>query len=347
MSIGIDKLAHMNTPALSDILLAHSAAEGTGVVAIGDLPKLLNAGNLKMPDSEETIAEHYRYMSGTQILINANFRNPINQRNQLKYTSTGYAIDMWRLNTFGDGFAELLPGVGIRLKSGPKATSAAGFNQQFEANLLGCIVTLSALDTQNRLLTVTSSILIDSSNWQVSKGETDFGWIGLKYNGNNVFEFAITSLDNTIVAARLELGPFQTLAHKDGSKWVLNDPPPGYATELAKCQRCQVIYSYPQTNGFGNATYIAVGIANSTTTARFSIETPVPLRTKPAVSMDGFYALRKTLGRVKVSGATPLWPPIQNKVAVQVTCDEANFTVGEILFLESFSGATLKLDANL
>ena len=57
MSIGIDKLAHMNTPALSDILLAHSAAEGTGVIAIGDLPKLLNAGNLKMPDSEETIAE--------------------------------------------------------------------------------------------------------------------------------------------------------------------------------------------------------------------------------------------------------------------------------------------------
>ena len=57
MSIGIDKLAHMNTPALSDALLAHSAAEGTGVIAIGDLPELLNAGNLKMPDSEETIAE--------------------------------------------------------------------------------------------------------------------------------------------------------------------------------------------------------------------------------------------------------------------------------------------------
>ena len=249
MSIGIEKLTHMNTPALSDILLAHSAAEGTGVIAIGDLPKLLNAGNLKMPDSEETIAEHYRYMSGTQILINANFRNPINQRNQLKYTSTGYAIDMWRLNTFGDGFAELLPGVGIRLKSGPNATSAAGFNQRFEANLLGCIVTLSALDTQNRLLTVTSSILTDSSNWQVSKSETDFGWIGLKYNGNNIFEFAITSLDNTIVAAKLELGPFQTLAHKEGSKWVLNDPPPDYATELAKCQRyLRVFESLP--NGY-------------------------------------------------------------------------------------------------
>ena len=274
MSIGIDKLAHMNTPALSDILLAHSAAEGTGVIAIGDLPKLLNAGNLKMPDSEETIAEHYRYMSGTQILINANFRNPINQRNQLKYTSTGYAIDMWRLNTFGDGFAELLPGVGIRLKSGPNATSAAGFNQRFEANLLGCIVTLSALDTQNRLLTVTSSILTDSSNWQVSKSETDFGWIGLKYNGNNIFEFAITSLDNTIVAAKLELGPFQTLAHKEGSKWVLNDPPPDYATELAKCQRYQVPIkgwvAYP-------ATWVDTNEVNCL------IPTPAQMRTAPAL----------------------------------------------------------------
>ena len=40
-----------------------------------------------------------------------------------------------------------------------------------------------------------------------------------------------------IKAAKLELGPVQTLAHKEGDTWVLNDPPPNKALELAKCQR--------------------------------------------------------------------------------------------------------------
>jgi len=320
MSIGIDKLAHMNTPALSDALLAHSAAEGTGVITVGDLPKLLNAGNLKMPDSEETIAEHYRYMSGTQILINADFRNPINQRNQLKYTSTEYAIDMWRLNTFGDGFAELLPGVGIRLKSGPKATSAAGFNQQFEANLLGCIATLSALDTQNRLLTATSSILTDSSGWQVSKSQTDFGWLGLRYNVNNVFEFAITSLDNTIVAAKLELGPFQTLAHKEGSKWVLNDPPPDYATELAKCQR----YFYKTQGAFE---YRGIAI-NQWYMNNGTIELPVSMRIKPTCKV---FDRHGNAGKISIrnndESVNGILTPLSNRTLLAYAPD-AGFTIG-------------------
>ena len=347
MSIGIDKLAHMNIPALSDILLAHSAAEGTGVVAIGDLPKLLNAGNLKMPDSDETIAEHYRYMSGTQILINANFRNPINQRNKLKYTSTGYAIDMWRLNTFGDGFAELLPGVGIRLKSGPKATSAAGFNQRFEANLLGCIVTLSVLDTQNRLLTVTSSILIDSSNWQVSKSETDFGWIGLKYNGNNVFEFAITSLDDTFVAAKLELGPFQTLAHKEGSKWVLNDPPPDYATELTKCQRYQVVIRLPTWSN--SPASGATGTTQNGLRVAFTI--PANMRRNLTVSFEGeIYADFLKSGEIENALIKScIWSILDTPVSVRLALDATpTDTVYPVISISTKdSAAKIILDANL
>lgn len=346
MSIGIDKLARVNNPALSDILLAHSAAEGTGVIAIGDLPKLLNAGNLKMPDSDETIAEHYRYMSGTQILINANFRNPINQRNQLKYTSTGYAIDMWRLNTFGDGFAELLPGVGIRLKSGPKATSAAGFNQQFEANLLGCIVTLSVLDTQNRLLTVTSSILIDSSNWQVSKGETDFGWIGLKYNGNNVFEFAITSLDNTIVAAKLELGPFQTLAHKEGSKWVLNEIP-DYTTELKKCQRYQAVFILTTWSNFPASG--ATGITKNGLRVAFTI--PANMRRNPTVSFEGeIYADFLKSGKIENALIKScVWSILDTPVSVRLALDATpTDTVYPVISISTKdSAAKIILDANL
>lgn len=43
-----------------------------------------------------------------------------------------------------------------------------------------------------------------------------------------------------IKAAKLEIGPTQTLAHKEGDKWVLNEVPK-FGRELAECQRyCRV-----------------------------------------------------------------------------------------------------------
>lgn len=51
---------------------------------------------------------------------------------------------------------------------------------------------------------------------------------------------SITGSGIPIIAAKLELGPVQTLAHQDADgNWVLNDPPPNKALELAKCQRHQ------------------------------------------------------------------------------------------------------------
>ena len=42
----------------------------------------------------------------------------------------------------------------------------------------------------------------------------------------------------TVKAIKLELGDTQTLAHQDaGGNWILNDPPPNFQQELAKCQR--------------------------------------------------------------------------------------------------------------
>lgn len=50
--------------------------------------------------------------------------------------------------------------------------------------------------------------------------------------------------DNVMSAAKLELGLNQTLAHQDeDGAWVLNDPPPDKALELAKCQRYYQIFT--------------------------------------------------------------------------------------------------------
>ena len=67
--------------------------------------------------------------------------------------------------------------------------------------------------------------------------------------------------DDVINAVKLEHGPVQTLARQDASgNWVLNDPPPNKALELAKCQRYQVAFSVPYT-------VIGSGFAINSTTA--------------------------------------------------------------------------------
>ena len=253
MSIGIDKLAHMNNPALSDILLAHSAAEGTGVIAISDLPKLLNAGNLKMPDSEETIAEHYRQFCNRNLLDNWYFANSVNQRGQTEYSVQGHNIDRW---IFIGGLKITITKNGIKISNASK--------------------TLSVLANSN-LYSVSDTLLFasdDSNPVGCCSTVTPFGKLRM-YSFKNSTEFTIDIAPGQEVllqAAKLELGSFQTLAHKEGSKWVLNEIP-DYATELAKCQR----YFYKTQGAFeyrGNAInqwYMNNGM----------IELPVSMRIKP------------------------------------------------------------------
>ncbi len=288
--------------------------------------------------------------SNPNLLDNWYFADPINQRGQSEYAPTKYAIDRWRTvrTTLqaADGYVKLVPG---------DLSANNGYIAQRVENpdIIGKKVTISALTAEGRLYSMTGTptektalalyagvvlFYVDCAYLPEYRNSPLIG-IGINRNAN------ISELN--LVAVKLEFGSVQTLAHQDeDGNWVLNDPPPNKALELAKCQRYQTVYSYP-SGGFSNATYIAVGIATNSTTARFFIETPVPLRARPAVVIDGFYVARGSSDRVKVRGATVLWPPIQDKVGVQVTCDGANFTVGDVVFLESFSGAALRLDANL
>ena len=220
----------MNTPALSDILLAHSAAEGTGVIAIGDLPELLNAGNLKMPDSEETIAEHYRQFCNQNLLDNWYFANSVNQKGQMEYTGSGYTIDRWRSY-----------GAKVSINDGYISLSTEGnptFCQKSELDLYDKTLTFSVLLANGSLCTGTG-ILASDTAWKNTTLYEDSSIKLWLQNSNPLFNTAIDIKGNTpvdLVAAKLEFGSSQTLAHKEGSKWVLNEIP-DYATELAKCQR--------------------------------------------------------------------------------------------------------------
>lgn len=105
-----------------------------------------------------------------------------------------------------------------------------------------------------------------------------------------LFEHYLTWIypEETKYRYKLELGPVQTLAHKDeNGNWILNDPPPNKALELAKCQRLQ------QEIVGGDKQFGSVGLAfgQHQTTCYVNVPIGVPLRSNPAVRYRGVWRL--------------------------------------------------------
>lgn len=186
--------------------------------------------------------------SNPNLLDNWYFAGPINQRGQNVYTTTGFTIDRW----FGFSDGETYPMRVEVTKTGlyfPNSNN--GINQRFEP----------ALDTK---ITYTFSFMEDTGEVYSSKivpeeyidlNGTHFG---LFYQGAALF-FKPAS-GKKFIAVKLELGPVQTLAHKDASgTWVLNDPPPNKALELAKCQRYQEKVTSIRTGNSTLGGYVVVG----------------------------------------------------------------------------------------
>lgn len=321
MSIGIDKLAHMNTPALSDALLAHSAAEGTGVITVGDLPKLLNAGNLKMPDSEETIAEHYRQFCNQNLLDNWYFANSVNQRGATEYIINSfnqYHIDRW---TAAGNFKITLENDGLKITNTSDSVYA-NIMQRLEFARFGKkerTITLS-LFTGDDLYSVTGTVSFQDQNGSCSFA-TPFGAIRM-YTYNSLTEFTIDvapGKETKIQAVKLELGSFQTLAHKEGSKWVLNEIP-DYATELAKCQR----YFYKTQGAFE---YRGIAI-NQWYMNNGTIELPVSMRIKPTCKV---FDRHGNAGKISIrnndESVNGILTPLSNRTLLAYAPD-AGFTIG-------------------
>ena len=110
-------------------------------------------------------------------------------------------------------------------------------------------------------------------------------------NGNQWMQCSIRTYTTekwVIKAVKLELGAQQTLAHQDAEgSWVLNDPPPNKALELAKCQRYQYI-----ANAVGNnIAHFGQGTTDSANSC-VVIAMPIPeMRAFPAISSVGNFEL--------------------------------------------------------
>ena len=177
-------------------------------------------------------------LSNPNLLDNWYFGNPVNQRNVSgAIDAVGYFLDRWKL-------------VSGSVTIGSNGITLNGTIAQILETAVGTDVTASALTTE--------------------------GVVVASYD-NNSKTISLTGTGQTFVAAKLELGSQQTLAHQDADgNWLLNEIP-DYGEQLRRCQR----YFQILKSGRG------AGLQIDSAKCYAPISLPVPLRTTPTVSIVG------------------------------------------------------------
>lgn len=157
---------------------------------------------------------------------------PINQRGQASYSNANaYTIDRWKLT------------------SGSIIVTSGGIV------LNGTIVQI--LPASIGLPVVASALLSDGTMIMPSYDDT-------------TKTFTLTATGQTIVAAKLEIGNVQTLAHQENSAWVLNEIP-DYVDEIANCQQYFRIIDNGAGGGSGQY-YVGVRGYSVTTEVYYMVE---------------------------------------------------------------------------
>lgn len=262
------------------------------------------------------------------------------------YCMNGYTIDRWLLYIPGGVTCSMaLTGEGITF------TTTGGAVQLIQRLPLAAVpsgktITVSLLSADGQLYTITGT------NYDTTEGvylNTTWGWIAFrKWIATDPYrEFVITlNPDNplSLQAAKLELGPNQTLAHQDADgNWVLNKPVFNSDVELAKCQIYQIELCRSSWSSLG------IGYANSTTELVVFMPLPVSMRAKPVVGIcEGTFTIRgdKTYWEVPLTDVfVDQWSA--NGVRVRCTYSGADFTVGAFYALEVNDNNKFLLDANL
>lgn len=222
--------------------------------------------------SRRNLIDNWYFVGGGSQLGYGTF--PINQKGQTSYSAAGVTIDRWRCASAS---------ISCTVNSGNvlvKATAASAQWYQILSNqsgLAGKKVTLSALTTDGLIQT---TVDIPST---IPSGTSTIGTGSDNINGYSIYIRAISgrlaavvyasssfsSSGIAIVAMKLEIGGNQTLAHLEGTSWVLNEIP-DYGDELEKCRRYfRVLEStlgdgngqyFVAARGYSDASYINVAV---------------------------------------------------------------------------------------
>lgn len=193
----------------------------------------------------------------------------------------GYSIDRWSVESDSEIVITLVNG-GIRVKN--TSTVARQFKQILpgDLNLAGRMITISALvgdviGTVNYVLTQVNDPYKNSAACSISKDGL-VSSSGSALTGQQKIVFGLDpGAEITILAAKLELGSAQTLAHREGDKWVINEVP-NYGEQLRRCQMDLFkIGDAVRYCSLGN------GVARDSQFVSITIPTPVTMRTVPVL----------------------------------------------------------------
>nr|DAZ76727.1 MAG TPA: hypothetical protein [Caudoviricetes sp.] len=230
----------------------------------------------------------FSYVSNPNLLDNWYFANPVNQRGQTEYTGAlSYTIDRWQL---GDGNISLsVADGGIALKGGGVVGSDYIFTRV--ERLPVAKYTYTILFSGNTDQVVLSSKLTDAGVVTAVTSRAASGVLSLTWDQTTEFTSSDAFLrihapgSVNILAAKLELGSTQTLAHKEGERWVLNEVP-DYGEQLRRCQR-----DYLRIKASSSYMRFGVSTPYTDTSAGAFIQFPNQMRAVPVLSFGGNFAL--------------------------------------------------------
>ena len=327
----------------TNISTAYDAVNEKG----GALPEKKNSANLAT-----AIRGIISGGGGSQnMLINWYLADPINQQGENDYlissASERYTIDGFAsISTSETSYVSVVPD-GLKISKGGVLYQKC--DEEFLNFILGKTVTLSILTSDGTLYSGSGVVDYDKlvANVYIPNVGSMALYLFKEAKSYQIFRLYADEGEITLVAAKLELGSVQTLAHQAGDgSWALNDPPPDKALELAKCQRYQLVL---RTGAYGR---IGLGMADYTPhIATAFIPLPVGLRIRPSFSYSGSFSLYDGSAQNKFAKITDIsFSELStNGITIGINTGSDNITIGRpYQLIDSGNGdATIILDANL
>ena len=217
--------------------LAH---QENGVWVLNELPnyeeQLVRCGIIETIPRPNLLDNWYFVGGGSQ---QGGGQFPINSNGVTSKTGTGNFINKWDL--LGSGASASLQSDCLLLTT---TASTHGFKYPISSlmvsELAGKTVTFSVLTgTVNSNINITDTgglAVVHKDIATTSNSVTSFTFVvnGSATSSAGVLIWGGDSASAEIIAAKLELGATQTLAHKEGDTWVLNELP-NYEEEVLKC----------------------------------------------------------------------------------------------------------------
>lgn len=236
------------------------------------------------------------------LLDNWYFGRPVNQRGQNKYTYTptsSYTIDRWRAD--GNGTITLKDGY-IDVFNNNSWCSVMQYIDNPKC-FAGKTLTVSMLRRDETPLKLMFYVDGKSLGEVLKTDKLVSTTVTLP---DNVSSFAVlfgasTNKTSSILAAKLELGDTQTLAHKKGGVWVLNEIP-DFGEQLRRCQR----YYRRWTGADNKPLGVAVRRESKLLELVFSLDTA--MRVVPSLTFNGSFVCVPTFTWCSVTSidvATP------------------------------------------